>query len=153
MRKRWIIRSIFIGLLTFCVVAWVGSCLCVIRAGHPRSGMYAILADHRINLGRNCDRRHEPAGYHPPSGWIEVDRLNLSSGEQFWASSDKYTDWHFMGFSYLGYEWGWDTTMPLYFPTLLSALLLWFGWRKTKSKAVGGAFPAEPAKAEVKSTP
>jgi hypothetical protein len=25
MKKRWIIRSLFIGLLTLCVVAWVGA--------------------------------------------------------------------------------------------------------------------------------
>ena len=34
MKKRWIIRSTFIGLLSLCVVGWVGSCYESIALGH-----------------------------------------------------------------------------------------------------------------------
>ena len=33
--------------------------------------------------------------------------------------------------------------VPLYFPTLLSALLLWLVWRKTRPKYNGKGFPVE----------
>jgi hypothetical protein len=34
---------------------------------------------------------------------------------------------------------------PLWFPTLLSALALWFVWRKTHSPYCKKGFPVEPA--------
>jgi len=54
------------------------------------------------------------------------------------VSSHLYLGWR----EFSEFEFG----IPLWFPTTLSAGLLWLVWRKTRQAAKGRAFPVEPSK-------
>ena len=148
MFRRWIIRGLALTLLTLCVVAWVGSYWRVVGISYNEAtrsqSLFGAKGKARLLVSL-------------PDGAMRRWR--------FYYNANAYSDhenarYHFMGFAFdraggqaLGGLPGWPiwaVWVPLYFPTLLSALLLWFVWRKTRAKPIGGAFPVEPAKAEVK---
>jgi hypothetical protein len=56
--------------------------------------------------------------------------------------------YHFIGFAYDPKKEALETMVliPLWFPTLLFALLLWLVWRKTRGKGPGRGFPVEVGK-------
>lgn len=147
MTKRWIIRIFFIALLTLCVVAWVGS--------YFRSVGIAFNGSHRFSsVDVDCGEVHlyDFAGLKT----VVLTSLPFYSGP---ASPDAVRNWlrtmtyHHLGFGVSPYHdvhvvgrkinWG-DAMFPLWFPSLLCTLLLWFVWRKTKPKPIGRAFPVEP---------
>ncbi len=69
---------------------------------------------------------------HPADGWSYFD--------------SQVASFHIIGFAYFGDSFaGHVLTIPLWLPVLLSALLLWFVWRKIKPKSKGKAFPIEPS--------
>ena len=148
MIKCWIIRSFFIGVLLVCVVVWVGS--------YFRSAGIAFNGAHRL-AALDAD-------------WGEVHITDVASARggsvlspfycgqaspapvQTWL---KYMSYHFLGFAVMPYHdvrvlgrtfsWG-EAMFPLWFPALLSGLLLWFVWRMTRPKIpMERAFPLEPA--------
>jgi hypothetical protein len=131
MKKSWLIRDLALTLLTLCVVAWVGSywrCLYfACESGRPFTVIWNVVG---IARGRFWTRTHWPS---------RVDEFGLCTrplGKDYqWGTSG------FMGFSL---QWGvrGAIVIPLYLPTLLSALLLWFVWRETRAKPRG--FPVEP---------
>jgi hypothetical protein len=63
--------------------------------------------------------------------------------------------YRFVGFAFArdfmrwkdGTEWhsAWCVMAPMWFPSAICALLLGFGWRRTRVKGPGRAFPIEPA--------
>ena len=58
-----------------------------------------------------------------------------------WEYWDNKTDYRFLGFSIIPWLF---VSFPLWFPTLLSALLLWFIWRKTPAERNSRGFPVAP---------
>jgi hypothetical protein len=60
--------------------------------------------------------------------------------------SYEHTAYHLLGFAWDAHAGPdrWHYIMiPLWFPPLLSALLLWLVWRKTRPKSSGKGFPVE----------
>ena len=146
MKKHWLIRNIFIGLLALCAVFWAGSYWRATEISHDgvlgTAGESLRMSDGRISI----DKYYivdDPSATQPK--WTY-------SSESFSPEAARARGWDFyerskyrcLGFSLEPWS---SATIPLWFPTLLFALLLWFVWRKTKAKPVGGAFPVEPAKA------
>jgi len=139
---RWIIRGVFLLALAIVVGVWVGSYWRHVGVGY-------IGGQHSRSLG-------------VASGWVifsDFDDSGYVGNEWSWSSqranlepvavaylSGKY---HFAGFGFRqtgGSLRGWHVFVPLWCPATISALLLWLGWRKTRAKSVGGAFPMEFAK-------
>jgi hypothetical protein len=82
------------------------------------------------------------------TGWDSAQ-----GGSWYFYNASAYS-WDFLDqrstFCRLGFSYGVSInvsffTIPLWFPSLLSLLFLWFTWRKTRRKAKGKAFPIEPA--------
>lgn len=142
MVRRWLIRSLPLMLLTLCVVVWVGSYFETVWAWH-NAGMI------ERNLGCECgsitfteyhDFTPSVNGWH----WYHQPSVKAPFEEGYRSCTYK-----FLGFAYQP-DWGhfatgWYVIIPTWFPTLLSVLLLWLVWRKTKAKPLGGAFPIDPA--------
>ena len=143
MKKRWLIRSIFIQLLAVCVAAWVGSYWQMVGVEFTQDQRSQLLAvegglivigdgEQSLWIGGRVLLHHHPSD-------------NESLKKSYLA-----TDYHVAGFAYnsasITHHLRRAATIPLYFPTLFSTLLLWFVWRKTKAKPIGRAFPMEPAK-------
>ena len=142
MKKRWLIRSIFMGLLTLCVTAWVGSFCWEIEVYHY--GERRVGAG--IYWGRVCAFWVEVAGDDPKWGVVCIPASNLSEGR--WSDKDDFFDkFNWCGFCVAGPPLN-QATIPFWFPTLLSALLLWFVWRKTKAKPRGSPVEVAGAKTE-----
>ncbi len=135
MLRRWIIRNCFIALCVVCVATWVGSYWRFFELGYHGDIEYSggiqsgRLGGWRVIIG--------PPPYH---AW-----LWSSSRPAPWQDDADSTKFHLLGFAvYYVPSWYTTITIPLWFPTLLSAVLLWFVWRKTRPKLVGKAFPVEP---------
>jgi hypothetical protein len=143
MFRRWFIRSLALALLTLCVTAWVGSYWRLIEM--ERWDRHRIICQGQwgeICLYCEDKRRTAP---------LEVTWRCYSSEPLLIQAIYGSTPHHFAGFAFERFSGNyWHVFIPLWFPTLVSALLLWFVWRKTRAKVVGGAFPVELAKAEVK---
>ena len=128
MIRRWLIRSLALTLLTLCVVAGVGSYWRSVVVSY-HAGLDCIVEIMSIE-----SRRFGLSW----SNWPPIQRWEVG----FWETGA----WprgpvRFMGFHVN--ERG--ITIPLWFPTLLSALLLWRVWRKTRPKFNGRGFPVEAA--------
>ena len=146
MFRRWLIRSIFVVLCMCMAGVWAVS--------------YAYVGGVRIPIESPSVRLNAALGSF--YFWAE-DHSTGGSDWVFHANDPGLTDAlqreyqtspHLGGFAYRYLSWP-DryllmVILPLWFPTLLSALLLYLVWRKTRAKPIGGAFPVEPAKAEVK---
>jgi hypothetical protein len=135
MIRRWLIRGSALTLLTLCAVAWVGSHwmeLQISYVGKMWNSIKWVNGD--LVLGRTT------AVAAPFSGFrVTHDR--------FLGNSDSRSDEevNFLGFEYLNLAWGQWFSVPLLYPTLLSALLLWLVWRKTRPAYNGRGFPVEAA--------
>ena len=147
MKTRWFIRSLFLGLLTLCVVAWVGSYFEFAMASHDsmRDFQYVDLHSGLVRYSARTGRRNwgEAAiGWH--MGHSAVDAKSRAAVWDAYRGSP----YHVAGFAWRSFSEpfvgsGWGVVIPLYFPTILSALLLWLASRKTKEKPRG--FPVEMA--------
>ena len=87
----------------------------------------------------------------PPWRWSSSVPDRANSEKAYRAAP-----YRFGGFAYnvvpmFGGEERYYVLIPLWFPTILSAALLWFVWRKTRKKGTSGAFPVEPAPAREQS--
>ena len=143
MLRRWIIRGLTLTLLTLCVVAWVGSYWRCVSVNHWRNKTdvdVSIIAHGRLLL-----HSAEFKTITTPTARWSVG--NLDAGRNDLKIFDRYSTFSFGGFALLYGDP--DRTInrlrgvsiPLWFPTLLSGMLLWFVWRKTKAKPKG--FPVE----------
>ena len=129
MIRRWLIRALALALLTLCVVAWVGSYWRDVLVYFYWKNTIVIDVD--INWGR-VRGTLEPTGGsvpHAPWGWDTIRASN-------WHVRDSFVDYKCLGFAWTyKSQFGYTQAMvPLWFPTLLAASLLWFVWRKTPAK-------------------
>lgn len=122
MKKRWLIRSIFIGLLTLCIVAWVGSYWRGVTMEHNgNERVIFALGDGRIGILQFMPIGREGWGF-----------FSVLPRDFSWTNWDEIATYHGRHFGS-----GWWVKIPLWLPTLLSALLLWFIWRRTRPKPRG----------------
>ena len=150
MFRRWLIRGLALTLLTLCVVAWVGSYWRQVGLKADSADKvrliffnYGSLAIRSMDWGAIRAKRGLPPNDEP----LHFVTFVADADAKVRAGSS------IAGFAYgtMGPLWvggaavGWEAYVPLYFPTLLSALLLWLVWRKTKTKYSGKAFPVETA--------
>ena len=134
---RWLIRGLALMLLTLCVGAWVGSYWRAI--GIAYSGTERCLVLDEGNGKAVFGVEFLPPGVPLWPGWHFLRKVYLDAGYD-------NSPYHLMGFAFqkrvdstiIGRTSVWWVWVPLYFPTLLSALLLWFVWRKTRAKPIGG---------------
>jgi len=141
MKFRWLIRSFAIALLTLClnVLAW--------------SYFYQFCTWY----GPSHDKHYSVGTYMGGVGFGVVTHGSLPKGWSFSYdrpahSLSDITDIRFLGFVY--FDWALDPTrsglatgrgfcIPFWFLSLLSAGLLWFVWRRTRTKTAGRGFPVE----------
>jgi hypothetical protein len=144
MVRHWIIRSLALALLTLCVVAWVHSCYFFVRLTRTAGGQFWCLGWACGTVGIAVT--HGP-GYRS-GGWEwNNERVNPAIRE---GIENDYSD---SSIVFAGFAGTWKTgaineerlLVPLWFPTLLSALLLWLVWRKTRPAYNGRGFPVEVA--------
>jgi hypothetical protein len=130
--KRWIIRTFFIGLLLLFAGGWVGSYKYGWEVGYRNNNTWVL----EVNRGRidldwwDSFNIHEEQGWYGRSAYAQVP-INYDHLGFFWMNE-------------AGIIW---LSIPFWFPTTVSAALLWWVWRKTRPKPVGRAFPVELAKA------
>jgi hypothetical protein len=140
MARGWLIRSFFVAQCAICALAWIISYVRPVEfiVNYPAyKYVFVPFSDGRIAF------LHENDVVTSHHGW----GLGCRWGSHFeWRQGDQNANFHFLGFSsYSPAPREWLYSIPLWFPTFLSSLLLWFIWRKTKPKRLGGAFPVEPA--------
>ena len=138
---RWLIRGSTIALLTLCLSLWVGSYFrCVLVQSTPSFGK-TYLVNTYMGGAAFCFVNHNSNNM---AVW------HFEYGPEVWPSSDKPTDGRqFLGFTYFYCSIISSSTMtykgfciPFWFPSLLSAALLWFVWRQTRLIEWRG-FPVE----------
>jgi hypothetical protein len=135
MVRRWIIRSLALLLLTLCVGAWVGSYWRGIDIRRCWKDVDIVGLDYgRISYAHFYIIPSDP-------GWHFVLQ---SSNSNVWEVWDSTPGLHGLGFCHFTTDRMYAVTIPLWFPTLLSAALLWLVWRKTKPRTMGQGFPVEP---------
>ena len=151
MIRRWLIRAPFVAFAMICVGLWAAS--------YWRAGLlYCMWEDNAVTAACGSGRavvHAEGYGYdlHPPVRWYMRIR---ETKYIVWQRFDDAAKYAIFGFSFArgGQEFhvhNWFITIPLWFPTFLTGLVLWLIWRKTRRKYNGKAFPVEAtAKAEVK---
>ena len=141
--KRWIIRSFFIGVLLLCVGQWVASYQYDWSIGYQGRNQWSVEclwgklhvewwdASWTYLVERNGWSVHAcPAYVTPDSTFIaRFDGGHYCLG--FLISLER----HAMFFN-----------IPLWFPTTISAALLWLVWPLTRPTAKGRAFPVEVEK-------
>ena len=133
--KRWIIRSLFIGLLLLCVGGYGFSYIRGCEVADTFNKVWGVQ-----------------------SGWgkLHLSWFGISSFSGLWVNDFpvdagydlEYVD-HFHSHYCLGFFIRFEPdrtlfTIPFWFPTTISALLLWWVWRKTRPPVKGRAFPVEP---------
>jgi hypothetical protein len=136
-----ITRVFLIVLCVLCAAIWAGS--------HFKEASVLYITPDRTRLARiTC-------------GYIDVYSLfDRSSFDGIWDFAFENSDSELRGTWYKGMEYHfggfafdhnpgvptWEIVIPMWFPTLLSLLLLWLAVRKPRAKTTGGAFPVEPAR-------
>jgi len=153
MKKRWLIRGLALALLTLCVVVWVRSYFAfgVIERIQTERNSYLEIEWGYLNIF-TTEVYFEP--FEPyMTGWFF--HTAATTRQEFEDDQRRYrfpyspgTVHDLAGFSWRrGGEMGGGTSyhvwIPLWFPTLVSSLLLSFVWRKTRENTVGKAFPVE----------
>ena len=136
MKRRWLIRSVFILPILLCVGGWVwsgfyGRAVGYYRAGH---GVWCATEWGVVSVGVGPDRGM-------PDGWrYLVDPLPHFL---FWPTNEPES---FLGFRLPphGFSPGWyGVAVPYWFLIILFALVLVFVWRKTGKKKPDHGFPVE----------
>ncbi len=152
MMRRWLIRALALALLTLCVGAWVGSYWRLFEVDYS-SGKVSrnlIILCGRIRFARQLSARE---GWTCDSEWVW--RSDTLKEDDSMRQEYPLTQYHWAGLAlWTGMVGPPDgkgclVHIPLWFPTLLSALLLWLVWRKTRPKYNGRGFPVEAAGKEV----
>ena len=147
MKRRWIIRSFFIGLLTLCVAAW----------GWSYYYEHLVFLKHGSNsLGLGQSNGTWIAAWATYSGGHEG--LNFETSR----NTDDLSEWlgrQSMVYSFLGFFISKDRSsstqlfvvgVPFWFLTILAAVSLFFVWHKTRPKPnPATAFPVETDKTKL----
>jgi hypothetical protein len=136
MLRRWLIRCTFVALCAVCLALWLTSFWlgAEIWLGGTTRWSRFILAGGRLVFDSISN---ESKSFHP---W-RFDHFN-AEGER-WEDHDKVCNFRFLGFTYYHGANGYDVSIPLWAPTILTGLLLGLAWRKTKPRSQGAGFPVE----------
>jgi hypothetical protein len=151
MARHSIIRGLMLAMVLLCVAAWVGSYARMFGVTYQDRWLRSDPITLRV-FGGYIEYSHMPLmifqGQVPrSSSWQWVFQTVDITKFQRYLRSFRF---HFAGFAFVLNDRGHSLAIPFYFPTILSALLLLFVWRKTKPTYNGKGFPVEPAKAEEK---
>src|ERR1035437_4189762 len=120
MKRRWIIRIIFILPILLCVVGWVWSGTHFSRIEYGVYGHWWIACDLRYGVVDVMVARSGVDG----GGWYCVTRPYPNA--RFWPVNSIF------GFGYYGPSH--KVVMPIWFLIFLFSLVLFFVWRKTRPK-------------------
>ena|ERR1035437_4023277 len=139
--KRWIIRSLFVGLLLLFVGGWVESYQYEFGITYVKETSWTLEG----KLGRINLKWYDGNWDFWDKGWFfgfcpAEERI----GFREYILSDNRHD--FLGFVMQGVEGEKWAGIPFWFPTTLSAALLMLVWRQTRPPVKGRAFPVEVAK-------
>jgi len=138
MTFRWLIRSFAIALLTLCLSVWTWSYFRSIYREYCSSFPKAyVVQTHMGGASFHFGDVHASRSRPLPTGWyyyyLKVQPLPSFPG-----------DIRFLGFAYCEFNGrSWLIGIPFWFPSLLSAGLLWLVWRLTRPKFTGQGFPVE----------
>jgi hypothetical protein len=148
MFRRWIIRSLALAPLTLCMSAWVASYWRSISINYWRNDVE--VTNLSVDRGRfMADSSKAFSGYITPGPTPCWSIENRDAGAIEWPFFDASAKFSISGFAL------WNTgpvprgisyhgvSVPAWFPTLLSALLLCLLWRKTRPKHTVKGFPVE----------
>lgn len=133
MNQRWLIRGLALTLLTLCVVMWVASFWGHMGVSHWGERMYSL----GVNRGR-CIAQRVDISWSMLNGWKLYDDRPLD-----WTAWDKSATMTFVGFTLVWDDMGLRVTVPMWFLSLLSALLLRFVWQKTEAAPNNSLSPVE----------
>ena len=139
MFRRWLLRALTLTLLMLCVAAWVRShtsYACVQYFGKSQA----------LFLGGDSGWLWFGTYQRAPTIPIQWDLSFLPASQDRSLQQYQSTAWHWAGFA-LGGDikiTNFTVWIPLWFPTLLSALLLVFVWRMTRPQSHGQGFPIDP---------
>jgi len=137
MNLRWPLRTLTIALLTLCLSLWTGSYF------------HSFYIAYNPSLGKSYFAATYTGGVYfvstngidtSPPGWrFEPNRKALSFNNAFIVFDKKI-----LGFTYHKRQTRiWQLGIPFWFPSLLSATLLWSTWRQTRPKPAAQGFPVE----------
>jgi hypothetical protein len=145
MIRRWLIRALALTLLTLCAVAWVGSYSKMVGYNYAAKNWYSVIwANGRVSFAVVDAAKPGFNVKPPPKGSSFTIR---APSALYWDYYGRLAEYQFVGFvAHRGYDS--YIIIPLWFPTLLSAALLWLVWRKTRPNYNGRGFPVEPARKE-----
>jgi hypothetical protein len=151
MIRRWLIRGLALTLLTLCVVAWAASYWqCVQTTVYAAGSRVYVTCQVEAGTILIVEFVGVPARRWNWS-WQRF-AVNLKGVQSVYNG----IEYHGAGFAYYPSTATWPETglmFPLWFPTLLSALLLWLVWRKTRPAYNGQGFPVEVGGAAGKEVP
>jgi hypothetical protein len=134
MLRRWFVFGLALMLLSLCVTVWGVSYWRYLYARHTGTTFLNFV----LNSGRMAI-----SWISTPGARSEWHFANEEAGS--WDDADKISKFSWLGFSYDVGVGMFYFTIPLWLPSLLSLLFLWFAWRKTRRKPKGKAFPIEPS--------
>jgi hypothetical protein len=141
---RQLIRGLAVALLAVCVAAWVGSYWRRMSVRHQGQAHVSL----EVNWGRIRFYAGDPQLAHETPGWRLGTGAGTRSTYDVWDTVAKF---QILGFAF-NEDFGWRCmTIPLWFPTLFSALGLWLVWRKTRPGYNGRGFPVEVGGKDAKS--
>jgi hypothetical protein len=138
---RWIIRGLCLALLTLCVTAWAGSYFECASISYGSKAGYLTVLD---LIGGEVSFAHRQMPF--PRGWtMEHGHGQYSRDQRDRAQAvNEIIPHHALGFAWEytnRFFFSLTVITPLWFPPLLSALLLGLVWRKTRRKHATGGFP------------
>jgi len=138
MTLRWIVRGFAIALLTLCLSLWVWSYLRYFYASYSPSANKSYSVD--TYMGGVRFSSHDATWPWSPPGW---EFGHIRGAYPFSQTGLR----QLMGFGYPGFVVStstfWEFSVPFWFPSLLSAGLLWFVWWRTRAAREGRGFPVE----------
>jgi hypothetical protein len=138
MKRRWIIRCFFIGLLVLCAGGWGWSYRYAWGIGYSGHSYWAVECA-RGEIYLVWVRDSVTRGF--PTGWAIIAAPATIAFDVRLAG--EYGDYYYLRFHFDKKVDEWVCTIPFYCLTVLSTVFLWFAWRKTRPAAKGRAFPVE----------
>ena len=139
MLRRWYIRTLLILALACCLTAWIGGYYRAFYIHHASSNLYVVGAFEGYLDFAYCT---DPMSA-PPWGFRSLKQRDHDYVQQEYADSQ----FHFVGFAFDHRHVALNVTalwIPLWFPTVVVAVLLFFSWRKPRLRSAATAFPIEP---------
>jgi hypothetical protein len=135
MKQRWLIRAVSVSLLALCVVAWVVSTITGYEIAQSATWLVIAEKGNFCFVATTASVHFDFSACKTDGTWLTYYEM---LGGREWAgfrcghTVDFHTDIGWLGF-------------PFWFPTLLSAVLFWLVWQKTRPKYNVSGFPVEVA--------